>query len=92
MQVVEKIKLYIISLGLNTSYNTVLDISSVDFKEIPDENKKNIVLAITHYDAVQTQFKKWETDNKRKKFADQIFPTIEVQPPKDDVIEYSDSW
>jgi hypothetical protein len=92
MKIIEKLKLNTTSLGLNTSYYKALDFSSVEFREIPEENKKNIILAMNHYDEVQTRFGKWEIENKRKKFSDQYYPVIEVQPPKDDVIEYSESW
>ena len=92
MKIIEKFKLITTSLGHNTSYNKVRDFSSVEFGEIPEENKKNIILAMNHYDEVQTKFEKWEIENKRKRFSDQNYPVIDVQPPKDDIIEYSDSW
>ena len=92
MKEIEKFKVYIASLGLNTYYNKVLDISKVNLTEIPEDNRKNIILANNHYDEVHNQFMKWQIENKRKRVSDQNYPVIDVQPPRDDMIEFSDSW
>ncbi len=93
MKLVESVKQHIRLKGLDPSYNTMIDIwNRTEYQEIPGEFKKNIILAMTHYDLVEKYFIKWEAENKKKKLADQTYPVIEVQPPKDDVIEYSDSW
>ncbi len=93
MKVVEKVKQHIQTMGLDPSYNTMFDAwNKHEFREIPEEFRRNIVLAMTHYEIVEKQFTKWEAENKKKKFADQVYPVVEIQPPKDDVIEYSESW
>jgi hypothetical protein len=93
MNVVEMIKQHIKTMGLDPSYNTMVDAwNKSEFREISEEYRRNIILAMTHFEIVEKQFNKWEVENKRKKIAEQIYPVVEVQPPKDDVIEYSETW
>lgn len=47
-----------------------------------------------HYNQAEKSFKAWERDYKLKKET-AILPTLQLIPPKDDIIEYSsviDNW
>lgn len=67
----------------------VLDLSS-ELDELPKEVYKNVVIGMHHFDEVEKEYLKWENENKTKK--DKKYPIIDQQPPKDDVVEYSDTW
>lgn len=94
MKVIEVVRKIIRENNLDPNFNNdfIPPTNSNEIKDIPREVYKNIVLSMHHFEAVETEFIKWETDNKRKRPVDQKYPKMDLQPPKDDVVEYSDTW
>ena len=94
MKVIEKIKHVIHEESLDPTFNnTFRSINNPEYKEIPREVSKNIVVAMHHYVTIEKEFLKWEEENKRKKFPDIKYPVIDLEPPKDNVIQYSsENW
>ncbi len=79
--------------NLDPTFNTIFrSLNNPEFREIPIETSKNIAVSMHHFNAVEKQFLTWEEENKRKRGADVKYPVIELEPPKDDVIQYSENW
>lgn len=94
MKVIEAVRRIIKEQNLDSNFrnNFIAPSNSNDIKDIPREFYKNVVVSMHHFETVESEFIKWEIENKRKRPLEQNYPKIELQPPKDDVVEYSDSW
>jgi hypothetical protein len=93
MKIIEKLKRSVTEENLDPSFNTIFrSLNIPDFRDIPREVSKNIAVSMHHYQWVEKQFNSWHEDNKRKKPTDVKYPIIELEPPKDDVIQYSENW
>lgn len=94
MKIVEGVKQAVEVEKLDPSFNTIFrSINKPEFKDIPKEVSKNIVVSIHHLKTIEEQFTKWEEENRRKKYVDLKYPPIDLEPPKDDVIQYSEiTW
>jgi hypothetical protein len=94
MKVIEQIKNIVIEQHLDPSFNTkFIAINNPEFRDIPKEVGKNIVVSIHHFESLEKQFDKWEDENKRKRLSDHKYPLIDLEPPKDDVVQYAEvTW
>lgn len=92
-KVLEKLKKTTSEENLDPTFNTTFrSLNNPEFREIPIEISKNIAVSMHHFKAVEKQYLVWEEENKRKKVEDVKYPVIELEPPKDDVIQYSENW
>ena len=94
MKVIFKVKIVVKEESIDPSFNTVFrSINNPEFVDIPRDVVKNIAVAMHHYATIEKEFNKWETENKMKKFSEIKYPAIDLEPPKDDVIQYTpESW
>ncbi len=93
MKVIEKLKKDVSEENLDPSFNiTFRALNKNDYKEIPPEISKNIAVGMHHFRSVEKLYNIWWEDNRRLKLSEIKFPTIELEPPKDDVIQYTENW
>ena len=93
IKIIEKVKAIVNEESLDPSFNTTFRyINNPEFKDIPREVSKNIAVAMHHFQVIEKEYLKWEEDTKRKKIIDVKYPVIDLEPPKDDVIQYSENW
>ena len=94
MSVITKVKKDVKEESIDPSFNTVFrSINKPEYIEIPRDVVKNIAVAMHHFSSIEKEFFKWEEENKKKKFSDIKYPVIDLEPPKDDVIQYTpESW
>ena len=93
MKVIEKLKKSVSEEHLDPTFNTTCrSLNNPEFREIPVEVSKNIAVSMHHFKTIESQYLTWEDENRRKKFTEVKYPVIELEPPKDDVIQYSENW
>jgi hypothetical protein len=45
-----------------------------------------------HFETVKKSFSNWEYEIRKKNILEPVYPDINLQPPRDDIINYSDNW
>jgi hypothetical protein len=93
MSIIDKLDIVVISEHLDPSFNKDFKVfDKPEFSEIPKEVIKNIVIGIFHFKDVEREFLCWKGENMRKKPSEWKYPILELEPPRDDVVQYSDNW
>lgn len=93
MRIIEIIRNKVKKEGLDPNFKTIFNVGDdPELKKIPEDVYKNIVVSIHHFETMEALFNDWEKEFKSKKMIEPPYPDINLQPPKDDIVQYSDSW
>jgi len=90
-RIIQKIKRATIDKNCDPTYRIEFETDIPEIKEIltTQEIRSNIVIGIHHFSKVEEEFNLWVKGIKGKK--DFQYPDIDLQPPKDDIVEYNSS-
>jgi hypothetical protein len=91
-RVIEKVRAIIKSANLDPSFNNkFMPANKEEFLMIPEDLYKFVVISMHHYETVEEGFEKW-----KKEYTNNIgeiyYPEIIITPPKDDVVNYAETW
>ena len=48
--------------------------------------------SIHHFIIIEKEFLSWQIEMKKIENKNETYPDLIIQPPKDDIVNYSDNW